>query len=115
MFAAQRPLPVLIVPARTSIQPVDVGEVADRLVELALADPAGRVPNVGGPQVCPAADLARSYLNTVHRRRIALPLWIPGSVGRGYRSAAHLTPEHADGRISFGLYLTTRTSGTNAR
>lgn len=115
MFSAQRVLPVLIVPARTSFQPIAVGEVADRLVDLALADPAGRVPDLGGPQMCPAADLARSYLHTVRRRRTVLPLWIPGRVGRGYRSGGHLTPEHADGHLSFEQYLATGTSAGNAR
>jgi uncharacterized protein YbjT (DUF2867 family) len=41
-------LPVTPVPAGFRFQPVDAGEVADRLVELALAKPVGLVPDIGG-------------------------------------------------------------------
>ena len=40
-------LPVIPVPAGVRFQPVDAGEVADRLVELALGPPAGLVPDIG--------------------------------------------------------------------
>jgi uncharacterized protein YbjT (DUF2867 family) len=40
-------LPVIPVPARFRFQPIDAGEVAARLVELALGGPAGLVPEVG--------------------------------------------------------------------
>jgi hypothetical protein len=42
-------LPVVPVPAATSFQPIDAAEVADRLAELAVGPPSGRVPDVGGP------------------------------------------------------------------
>ena len=44
-------LPVVPVPAGIRFQPVDAGEVAARLVELALVRPAGLVPDLGGPRV----------------------------------------------------------------
>ena len=44
-------LPVIPVPAGLRFQPVDAGEVAERLVELALGEPAGLVPDLGGPRV----------------------------------------------------------------
>jgi hypothetical protein len=43
-------LPVVPVPAGFLVQPIDPEEVAARLVELTLGDPAGRVPDLGGPQ-----------------------------------------------------------------
>lgn len=55
-------LPVLPVPAGVSLQPVDSGEVAGRLTALALAGPAGRVPDLGGPEVRTLTDLAGAYL-----------------------------------------------------
>ncbi|MGW4029846.1 SDR family oxidoreductase [Streptomyces sp. NPDC004838] len=39
--------PVLPLPSGVSVQPIDAGEVADRLAQLALAPPAGRVPDLG--------------------------------------------------------------------
>ncbi len=51
LFATQRRvLPVTLVPA-FSFQPIAVDDVAARLAELATADPAGRAPDIGGPQV----------------------------------------------------------------
>src|ERR671919_1798144 len=44
-------LPVIPVPAGFRVQPVDSGEVAGRLVELALDKPGGLVPDMAGPRV----------------------------------------------------------------
>ena len=55
-------LPVIPVPAGFRFQPVDAGEVADRLVELALGPPAGLVPDMAGPRVYEMAELVRGYL-----------------------------------------------------
>lgn len=97
-------LPVMLVPA-LRFQPVDVGEVAARLVELAVAPPAGRVPDMGGPRVLTTAELARAYLRASGRRRLVLPVRLPGKVFRAYRRGGHLTPEHADGRRSYEEFL----------
>jgi hypothetical protein len=39
------------------------------------------------------------------RRRRVLPVQLPGAIGRGFRAGGHLTPEHAEGRITFEEYL----------
>jgi uncharacterized protein YbjT (DUF2867 family) len=87
-------LPVVPVPARTSFQPIDVPEVAAHLVDLSEAEPIGRAPDIGGPQVRSAVDLARVFLRRRHRRARVVPAWVPGAVGKGYRSGAHLAPEY---------------------
>jgi uncharacterized protein YbjT (DUF2867 family) len=71
-------LPVVPVPAGFPTQPVDAGEVAARLAELALGEPAGRVPDMAGPQVLSFADLVRGYLRAARRRRPVVPVWLPG-------------------------------------
>jgi uncharacterized protein YbjT (DUF2867 family) len=101
-------LPVLPVPAGTSVQPIDEREVAARLVALAGADPVGRAPDLGGPEVLPFADLARTWLGARGRRRTVLPVRVPGRVARGYRDGGHLTPGHAEGRVTFAAYLAER-------
>jgi hypothetical protein len=55
-------LPVIPVPAGFRFQPIDAGEVAARLVELALGTPAGLVPDRAGPRVYEMAALLRGYL-----------------------------------------------------
>ena len=98
-------LPVVVVPAGTSFQPVDVRDVAARLVDLALAPPAGRAPELGGPRVLPAVDLARAYLRATGRRRLLLPLRLPGRVARGYRDGGHLAPGSMSTGRSFQDFL----------
>lgn len=71
-------LPLVPVPASFPSQPVDADEVAARLVDLALAEPAGRVPDMGGPEVASFADLLRIYLRVTQRRRLIVPIPVPG-------------------------------------
>src|SRR5215217_4047295 len=52
-------LPVAPLPAGVRFQPIDADEVAARLVELSLDEPAGLVPDMGGPRVYSAAELFR--------------------------------------------------------
>ncbi|MGI8875593.1 MAG: SDR family oxidoreductase [Egibacteraceae bacterium] len=101
-------LPVTVVPAVTSFQPIDVREVADRLAELATGSPAGRAPDMGGPQVRGAGDLARSYLRATGKRRPVLPIRLPGAAAAGFRRGGHLAPQRRVGRISFEQFLADR-------
>lgn len=96
--------PVMLVPD-LPFQPVDVREVAARVVELATGDPAGRADDLGGPEVREATDLARGYLATTRRRRAVLPVRLPGRIFRAYRQGGHLAPDHATGRTTFEQYL----------
>ena len=45
-------------PAGFRFQPIDADEVAARLVELTLGEPAGLVPDMGGPRVYSDGRLA---------------------------------------------------------
>jgi uncharacterized protein YbjT (DUF2867 family) len=97
-------LPVVPVPAGFTVQPVDPRDVAVRLVELALGDPAGRVPDMAGPQVTNWPDLLRGYLRASDRRRWVLPVRIPGT--RAVRNGALLPPPgHAVGTRTWDEYL----------
>lgn len=66
-----------MVPAGWSFQPIDVRDVGVRLAELALDEPAGRVPDIGGPEIGPVADLAHSYLTAVAKRRPVMSVRCP--------------------------------------
>jgi uncharacterized protein YbjT (DUF2867 family) len=112
--AALARLPVLPVPAATSFQPIDAGEVAARLADLATGAPAGRVPDLAGPQVRTAADLARSYLQAAGRHRRVQPVWLPGRVAAALRHGALLAPGHAGGRVTFEEFLASRPGARTA-
>jgi uncharacterized protein YbjT (DUF2867 family) len=97
--------PVMPIPSGVSAQPIDVRDVAARLVELAARRPAGRAPDLGGPQIRAMADLAACYLRAAGKRRLVLPVRLPGRVFRAYRQGGHLTPANAAGRRTFDEYL----------
>jgi uncharacterized protein YbjT (DUF2867 family) len=98
-------LPVIPVPSGFRFQPVDAGEVAARLMELALGAPAGLVPDMGGPRVYPMADLVRGYLRVSDKRRPILPVPIPGRAARALREGANLTPGQAIGSRTWEDFL----------
>jgi len=67
-------LPVVPIPAGFRVQPVEADEVAARLVELTLGEPAGRVPDMGGPRVYGADELLRGYFRATQQRRLIVPV-----------------------------------------
>jgi hypothetical protein len=59
-FRAVRRLPVLPIPKDTFWQPVDAGDVTERLCAAVRAGPGGRLPDFGGPEVVGATELAHT-------------------------------------------------------
>ncbi|MET7621334.1 SDR family oxidoreductase [Streptomyces sp. NPDC005408] len=108
LVAGAARLPVLPLPSGVSTQPIDTAEVAYRLAELAVGAPAGRVEDMGGPEVRPLADLARAYLSATGKRRPIVPVRLAGKAYAGFRAGAHLTPERAVGKVTFEQFLTRR-------
>lgn len=99
-------LPFCFVPSATSFQPIDVGEVADRLVELTTGEPGlGRVDDMGGPEVRTGSDLARSYLAHSGRHRRVVQVFLPGATFAGLRKGFNCAPGNAIGRKTFDEFL----------
>ncbi len=57
-------------------------------VELAVADPAGRVPDLAGPEVFDMADLVRQVPRKRGEKRAVLQVRLPGRVGHGLARGA---------------------------
>ena len=92
-------------PYTWQLQPVDVNEVARRVVDLTLGEPAEMLPDFGGPEIRDMKSLAQSWLAARgdHRRMIDLrpPFKFSRQVAEG-----HLTsPQHKDGRVTFEQHL----------
>ena len=104
-------LPVVPVPKGLVGQPIDTGEVADRMVELALGAPAGRVPDVGGPEVRLIGDVVRTYLEVTRMRKKFLEFPLPGKTARAMRGGALTCPENRYGRIRWEEFLRKETVG----
>jgi uncharacterized protein YbjT (DUF2867 family) len=106
-------LPLVPVPGGLKFQPVDEADVAKRLAELALDAPAGRVPDIGGPEAATFAGFFRTYLRITHRRRVFLPIRMPGRFAQAMRNGSYLVPAdlepgNARGRRTWGQYVLTR-------
>ncbi|HEY3058878.1 MAG TPA: NAD(P)H-binding protein [Chloroflexota bacterium] len=101
-------MPVIPVPVGVRFQPVDAGEVADRLVELALGAPAGLVPDIAGPRVYAMSELIRGYLRALGKHRLLVPVWLPGRAARAFRAGANLAPDRAVGRRTWENFLSAR-------
>lgn len=101
-------LPVTPVAAGFRFQPVDTGEVAARLVELALGPPAGLAPDMAGPRVYGMADLLRDYLRARGLRRPLVPVRIPGKAARAVRAGANLASGPVLGHRTWEDFLAER-------
>jgi uncharacterized protein YbjT (DUF2867 family) len=109
MVQGMAKMPVFPVPGGLRIQPVDARDVAARIAELALGAPAGLVPDLAGPKVYGLDDLARGYLEARGKRRLMMPVRIPGKAGRAYRAGDNLTLDGAEiGKRSWEDFLAER-------
>lgn len=108
-------LPVVPVPAGFRFQPIDASEVADRLAELALGPPAGRVADIGGPEVLAMSELVRGYLRATGRTRPVVEVPVPGRAARAFRDGANLAPDRAVGRVTWDEFLSDHVVATRAR
>jgi uncharacterized protein YbjT (DUF2867 family) len=104
--------PVLLAPSGVRWQPVACGEVASRLAHLALGKPAGRVPDLAGPRTYTLEELQRSYLAAMGKRRMRLPIHVPGKLGKAYRSGANLTLGAPAGSETWEQFLVTQITQT---
>lgn len=98
-------LGVVAAPIGWRLQPVDVADVAAILVAAAAAPAARRLPDVGGPEVLPIAELARAWKRAAGKARLVLPVPVPGKLGRFLRSGAMCCPDHAVGTVTFSTWL----------
>ena len=107
LFHVQRRLTVVLAPS-FDVQPIAPEEVARRLVELASGPPAGRVPDIGGPEVRPLPELGRVWAAARGVRRRVVPARLPGKVFAGYRAGHNLVPGAPYGRVTFEEHLARR-------
>jgi uncharacterized protein YbjT (DUF2867 family) len=98
-------MPVIPVPAGFRFQPVDTGEVAAQLTELALGTPVGLAPDIAGPCVYSMADLLRGYLRARGKRRPMVPVRLPGKAASAVRNGANLAPDRAIGHRTWEDFL----------
>lgn len=104
-------LRVTALPKSFKFQPIDSGEVADRMVEYAKKGPSGRLPDLGGPEVRTLGDLASAWLKARQKRALILPLPLFGKVASRFRNGYNCSPEHAEGKITWAEWLEQKYGG----
>lgn len=102
--------PFLLAPGGIRWQPVASHEVAARLAELTLGDPAGRVPDLAGPRIYTLEELQRSYLSAMGKHRMRLPIRVPGKTGKAYRTGANLALDGRTGTETWEQFLAAQTT-----
>lgn len=92
-------------PRGLSVQPVGVVDVAERLVDLATEAPAGRVADLGGPEILTAEHILHRLQAAGRAPRRVLPIALPGKTFAAYRAGHHLAGLPGAGRQTFDEWL----------
>lgn len=108
MFARAKVGPLHVAPnART--QPIAAREVGERLADLAIGAPQGRVPDLAGPREERLADMIRACARGQGYRGWIPALNVPGPQMAGMRAGDALPgPDAVLGRQTFDEWLATR-------
>lgn len=87
------------------VQPIDPDLVAARLADVALAGPAGRLPDIAGPKVQTLSELSRAWATARGKHRIPLrvPSW--GKMGKAVAAGALCDPAAATPGEDFEEWL----------
>jgi uncharacterized protein YbjT (DUF2867 family) len=98
-------LPLFVLPSDLKFQPIDVGEAAERMAEAVAAGPAGRLPDIGGPEVLALGAMARPWMDARGRPRRIIHLPLPGGFAAALRQARNTCPDQRYGQISWADWL----------
>lgn len=96
------------VPFAWRLQPVEVTEVAHRLVEIALQAPTNATENFGGPEQRDLKSLAHAWLAARVEKRRLVNVKIPLAFSAQIAAGGLLCPDHTQGKITFDDYLAER-------
>jgi uncharacterized protein YbjT (DUF2867 family) len=98
-------LPVVPLPLDFRFQPMAATDAAAELVALAEGPAAGRVPDVGGPEVLLLEALVTAWQRHRQRPRRVVRLPLPGKMAKGFRQGHNICPDRAVGTITWSRYL----------
>lgn len=105
----QHRLPVLLAPA-VSLQTIATEEVAARLAKLASGAPAGRVPDIGGPEVLTVREYAQQWNRAHGTKKPVLTIRIPGKTIGAFKAGHHMTGLPGYGTQTFAEYAAAQAS-----
>lgn len=89
------------------IQCIGVEDVADRLAELAVGAPAGRVADIGGPEILQGRDILARLQAAGRAKKRVFAVTLPGKTFAAFRAGHHLTTLPGYGTQTFDAWLAT--------
>ncbi|HEY5328100.1 MAG TPA: NAD(P)H-binding protein [Mucilaginibacter sp.] len=93
------------IPQGMRFQPIELKEVAVRIVQLVENGATGLLPHTGGPQVLSIEDMVLSYLNIFGLHQIFQPMPIGSPRYDLFRSGINLCPANAVGLTTWEEFL----------
>ncbi len=96
--------PFLFLPGAAKFQLIDTGEVAARMAETAANGPSGCLPDIGGPEVLTAAEIAKPWLKVSGVRAIKVPVPALGPAAQ-MAKGLNTCPENKFGKITWAQWL----------
>jgi uncharacterized protein YbjT (DUF2867 family) len=99
--------PFMFLPGSLKFQLIDVGEVADHMVATLANGPGGHLPDIGGPEVQTAREIARHWMKARGKRYTTVPVPAIGfmsSMAKGYNCC----PGNKFGKITWREWLAKR-------
>jgi uncharacterized protein YbjT (DUF2867 family) len=101
-------LPLAFIPKNWGFQSIAEADVADQLLAAVQGGPVGRLPDIGGPEVLSADEMARTWLAIQGKRRAIIHLPVPGGLSAGFRRGLNTVPDNRVGKISWDQWLAAR-------
>lgn len=99
--------PLMFLPGAVKFQLIDPGEVAAHMVATLANGPGGRLPDIGGPQVQDAKEIAREWKAATGKRYVTIPVPAVGFLS-AMAKAYNCCPENVGGRITWREWLAKR-------
>lgn len=100
--------PLWPLPTNLQIQPVDVHEVADAIVDHATLTASGRTDPIGGPNIHSVGELAQMYRSMRNLRRPIIRVPIPGKTMTAFRAGHATCPNQRIGTVTWEEWLRQR-------
>ncbi len=97
--------PLVMPPRGVKLQLLDPSEIAARMASLVESGPSGHAPDMGGPVALEFKDMVRTWLRARRKKRLVVAAPFPGKAIKAFRAGYNLTPEHADGTITWEQWL----------
>lgn len=104
-FSAMARFRIIGTDRRITAQPVDVSDVAGRIIQSMESGPSSGIAEFAGPDVLDLESAAREWLRITGRKAYVLRTKLPGATAAAFRSGYLTTPALPTGSVTWQSYL----------